>query len=45
MRARMASRFDLAQFEDQRVGDMILFGVRLADVKLSCLAVVIGESL
>ena len=37
--------FDFAELEDEGVGNVILFGVGLAQIELSCLAVVIGESL
>ncbi len=38
-------RFHLAQFEGKRVGDVLLLDLRLAQVKLPCLAVVVGEGL
>jgi hypothetical protein len=37
--------FDLAQLEGERVGDVLLFALRLADVKLPCLTIVVGEGL
>src|SRR5688500_18880246 len=40
-----SERLNLAEFENQRVGDMILLGVGLAHVELARLAVMIGESL
>ena len=35
--------FDLAEFENQRGDDVVLFGHRLAHEKLPCLAVMIGK--
>src|SRR5437867_5716535 len=37
--------FHLTQFESERVGNVLLLGLRLADVKLPCLAVVVSEGL
>jgi hypothetical protein len=37
--------FHLAQLERQRHGDMTLLCARLADVELTCLAVMVGEAL
>src|SRR5215471_18025807 len=37
--------FHLAQFEGERVGNVLLLALRLADVKLPCLTVVVGEGL
>ena len=37
-------RFHLAQFEGERIGDVLL-ALRLTYVKLPCLAVVVGEGL
>src|SRR6185295_3037545 len=36
--------FDLAQFKDERFGDVTLLHLSLAHVKLPCLTVVIGEA-
>src|SRR5262245_54474958 len=38
-------RFHLAQFEGERIGDVLLLTLRLTYVKLPCLAVVVGEGL
>src|SRR4029453_13776359 len=37
--------FYLAQFEGERVGNVLLLGLRLAYVKLPCLAIVVGKRL
>src|SRR5215813_4498534 len=38
-------RFYLAQFEGERLGDVLLLALRLTYVKLPCLAVMVGEGL
>src|SRR5215813_7476797 len=38
-------RFHLAQFEGERLGDVLLLALRLTYVKLPCLAVMVGEGL
>ena len=38
-----ARRFDLAQFEGQRIGDVLLLDRRLADEELARLAIMVGE--
>src|SRR5262249_16695029 len=38
-------RFYLAQFEGERLGDVLLLALRLTYVKLPCLAIVVGEGL
>jgi hypothetical protein len=37
--------FDFAQLKDKRVGDVLLFDFRLANVKLPGLAVMVGKGL
>jgi len=37
--------FDFAELKDKRVGDVLLFDFRLANVKLPGLAVMVGKGL